>query len=99
MEREEWAEFHTGISWIIRSYLRLRFRVRALEATTNQLLDRLNYEHLEQSLLLELREVLETADLVKYAKASPLAAANDFSLKFIHKMLEYVERQEALRNR
>ena len=98
LERQEWAEFHTDISWIIRSYLRLRFRVRALEATTNQLLDRLNYEQLEQSLLLELREVLETADLVKYAKASPLPAANDFSLKFIHKMLEYVERQEALRN-
>ncbi|WCL82345.1 hypothetical protein PPO43_04420 [Saprospira sp. CCB-QB6] len=98
LERNEWADYHTGISWIIRTYLHRRFKIKALEATTNQLLAQVSYDQLEQTLILDLREVLETADLVKYAKASPLAAANDFALKFIHKMLEYVEQQEALRN-
>lgn len=93
LEEKAFAEFHTEVSLIIRKYLHNRFRLKALEAPTSEILPQVNYEHLEESLILDLKEVLETADLVKYAKASPLDRANQFALDYIQRMLDYVQRR------
>ncbi len=85
--------FHTQISLIIRTYLNGRFGIKALESPTSEILPQVTFEHLEESLILELKEVLETADLVKFAKASPLDQANLFAMDFIRKMIAYVQRR------
>jgi hypothetical protein len=47
-------------------------------------------EDLNTVLKNNLKEVLETADLVKYAKASPLAAANQFAIDYIRNLTAFV---------
>lgn len=88
---EAYAEFHAEASLIIRKYLHNRFGLKALAAPTSEILPQVTYEHLEESLIVDLKEVLETADLVKFAKASPLGRANQFALDYIPRMLDYVQ--------
>jgi len=84
----EFQEYHTAISLIIRNYLYNRFQLKALEATTNQILQMVNYDYITERLQSELKEVLETSDLVKYAKASPLDSANEFAANFIRQLIK-----------
>ena len=50
---------------------------------------------------MELKELLETADLVKFAKASPLAVADKFAADYIRKLVNWVIEAEkaALENK
>jgi hypothetical protein len=93
LAEKEFAAFHTEASSIIRTYLNQRFKIKALESPTSEIIPQVNYEHLEESLIIDLKEVLETADLVKFAKASPLDTANKFALQYIRRMVDYVQHQ------
>jgi hypothetical protein len=83
----QFSEYHESISWIVRDYLHERFRIKALEAITSEILESVNNEHMSDALKRDLKELLETADLVKYAKASPLASANEFAAEYIRKLV------------
>jgi hypothetical protein len=91
IEEKRFADYHQGMSFIIRTYLHNRFGLNALQSTTQEVLKMVNYEHLPDTLQKEMKEVLETADLVKFAKASPLDRANQFSIDFIKKMVDAVQ--------
>ena len=74
-------EFHSDLTEILRKYIEERFRVRALESTTDEIMDGMqeNGGAGTESLTL-LRRILVTADLVKFAKARPLEQENEESL-------------------
>lgn len=73
-------QYQTELTDILRQYIEDRFYVNALEKTTDEILDGL-YELAEQqkSSLQNLKQILQLADLVKFAKYKPLADENQLS--------------------
>lgn len=70
-------EYYSEIAEIIRVYLENRYQVKALELTTNEIINRLKFENVNPDHKFSLREILETADLVKFAKAKPSETDNE----------------------
>lgn len=64
-------EYETELTFIIRNFLKLQYDVPALEATTGELIGLLQGKGFDPAQLAQLRSVLEVADLVKFAKATP----------------------------
>jgi hypothetical protein len=65
-------EYHSELTYIIREYIEERFQVPALESTTDDLMvDIRKKTSLQAGLYTDLKEMLETADLVKFAKVVP----------------------------
>lgn len=82
-------EYHSELTEIIRRYIENRYSVMALEQTTDEILSILkNSSMLEQPQYELLYQMLQLADLVKFAKVIPLPDENDISIKnaylFIH---------------
>ena len=73
-------QFQTELTDILRQYIEDRFAVNAMEKTSDEILDEL-YELSEQqkSSLSNLKQVLQLADLVKFAKYKPLPDENQLS--------------------
>lgn len=75
-EQDRSKEYFSTLSDIVRIYLEERFGVTAMEQTTDELLALLKKQNDSRSELRkvrpELKLILRTADLVKFAKANPL---------------------------
>lgn len=71
-------EYYTRLTDTLRLYLEERFGFSAMEMTTHEIIDRLQAE--DPMKVAELRELFETADLVKFAKYSTLINENDRNL-------------------
>ena len=77
LERAEIKEYYSELTFIIRKYLDEKVYDKALESTTDQLIDRLNI--LQEGNQIELSKddiknieaILKRADLVKFAKSAP----------------------------
>ncbi len=70
-------EYQSQLTFIVREYLENRYGTQALESTTNQILKQLEPIHFSKDWKQKLREMLELADLVKFAKAEPPIEAHD----------------------
>ena len=69
--------FHTELTDILRRYIEERYEVAAMECTTDQILEELRELTMTQkSSYNNLREVLQMADLVKFAKYEPVPDEN-----------------------
>lgn len=80
-------EYYDRLTQIVRTYIESRFQIDAREMTTAQLLHALAESENEVALH-EVRELFETADLVKFAKMQTSTSDNECSMKYA---LEYVE--------
>lgn len=69
----EIKKYQTELTYTIREYLENRFSINALESTTDQITKSLKDEDFSVSHENALREILQMADLVKFAKANPPA--------------------------
>jgi hypothetical protein len=88
------ALYHEGVSFIVRTYLSEKFGIMALESITAKIIDEIAATPLSDELKAELKGLLQTADLVKYAKASPLPAADKFAEEYIRRLVKYVIEME-----
>lgn len=80
-ERGDLKQYHTDLTYAIRAYLEDQFNEPALESTTRQLSDLLEHDPaFPNDWLPRLREILQVADLVKFAKATPPA---DYHERFL----------------
>ncbi len=71
-------EYYTRLTDIIRLYIEERFSIPAMEETTDELLQSFREKGEHKQLHFEiLRQLLTTADLVKFAKEKPLPDEND----------------------
>ncbi|MBK8562395.1 MAG: hypothetical protein IPN76_03375 [Saprospiraceae bacterium] len=75
-QQQMWQEgnvkgYHSALTYIVREYLEGRYGIQALEQTTDEMLAQLRSGEFDMSLSQRLGEVLQTADLVKFAKAQP----------------------------
>jgi len=92
LDEGDFKSYHTQISFILREYLGNRFGVRALETPISYFLPQLvNHDYLRSSLFTELKTVLEHADLIKFAKASPLDVANEKAKSLSYALIHHVQ--------
>ncbi len=64
-------EHYSLLTSILREYLERRYGIRALEQTSDEILDQLRLQRLSLSLLEDTQQLLSVADLIKFAKADP----------------------------
>jgi hypothetical protein len=82
-------EYHVELTDILRKYIEERFRVPALEQTTAEIIESLiSQPECAVSARQRVNKILELADMVKFAKALPVATENESSMveavEFVH---------------
>jgi len=75
-------EYYSELTDIIRVYIEERFDVMAIEMTTHEILDDLKEHPINGEAMKKLKDSLELADLVKFAKANPEPLENDTCLNY-----------------
>ena len=73
-------EYYTELSDVLRKYIERRFQINALEMTTDEILVLFKRDKNTQSVYQNLRQILQLADLVKFAKIQPLENENELSI-------------------
>lgn len=71
IRRGKMKEYFLELSEILRRYFERRFEILAVESTTSEILRDLKDKELPEPLRQKIQEVLEAADLVKFAKWMP----------------------------
>lgn len=91
--------YYIELSNIVRTYLENRFKVQAMEQTSAEILDTFQHaKHLTDNQITMLRQILNTADMAKFAKAKPMANENDLSLKNAFTLVEETKLMEQAEN-
>lgn len=88
LDQGEVNVFQTQLTYILREYLEGRYGVNALESTTDDILESLRHIALSDEWRLQLRQMLQTADLVKFAKAEPPLS---FHVEALYSVKTFVE--------
>ena len=70
-------EYQSELTHIIREYLENRFKIRALESTTGEIMSALRRENQVRDWLEQLSQILNMADMIKFAKAKPELGVHD----------------------
>lgn len=70
-------EFYSELSHILRGYLEDQFTMPALESTTDELIGLLKKRQFDEEIVAKMRNLLVTADLVKFAKSKPSTEIHD----------------------
>lgn len=73
-------EYYTLITDTLRKYIVDRFNVNAMEMTSGEILDFIRSQNEARSVYDNLRQILQLADFVKFAKWNPLPDENDLTL-------------------
>ena len=81
-------EYYTTLTDILRIYLQDRFAINALEMTTSQITRALNQNPETRSHNDMIRQILEVADFVKFAKVRPMPEDN---VRSFNSALQFVE--------
>jgi len=89
-QHDKVKDYYTRLTDIIRVYLEERYEVRAMEQTTQEILVQFKGEssQIKGKLFTGLQKTLDTADLVKFAKYTPLADENHFVLVNAYTLVE-----------
>lgn len=82
-------DYYTGLSETIRRYIEHRFHILALESSTSDITHIVKSQKIiDKTLQPNLTELLETADLVKFAKHEPLASDH---IKYLEQAYYFVK--------
>lgn len=76
---ENQKAYYTKLTEVLRKYIEERFGFNAMEMTSSEIISRLQQDG-DRKMIEELRELFNTADLVKFAKYSTLINENDANL-------------------
>jgi hypothetical protein len=79
-QQGEVKQYYSELSDIIRDYLENRYRVKTQESTTDEIFAALKHKRIVSRNRELLRQILQLADLVKFAKENPLPADNEQSM-------------------
>ena len=80
-------KYQSDLTYTIREYMEGRYDIQALESTTDEISRSLASTDLDHTQISELKEILQIADLVKFAKATP---TNDINEEFLTKAKNFV---------
>ncbi len=90
--QEDWKKgqvksYQSDLTYTIREYLENRYNIKALESTTDEIIRALAQNNFDSVHEKDLKEILQIADLVKFAKAQP---AEDLNEVFLDKAKSFV---------
>ena len=75
-------EYHSELTEILRNYIEEGFNIPALESTSYEIMEQLKARQgFSNQVLEKVNHLLQTADMVKFAKSIPLPQENDAALK------------------
>ncbi len=89
---EEQKDYYTALTDVLRQYLDERFGINAMEMTSSEIIERLQQE--DPGKIDELKEVFQTADLVKFAKYFTHDNESDFYLSSVVHFIEETKQAE-----
>ncbi len=92
-QKNQFKEYYSSITDTLRKYVSERYGVNAMESTTDEIMTSLDGIVDDKADCNQLRNVLETADFVKFAKHEPLPDENDMAMK--HAM-EFVQKTRSV---
>ncbi len=98
--QDEYKRYYSELTDIVRSYLEEDVHVSALESTTDQLIDKLEILKdagelkLEDDTIKQFKRILQTADLVKFAKSKPATTIAEEDRKSVEQIV--IKTKEAL---
>lgn len=79
-------EYYTSLTDVLRQFISERFGFNAMEMTSEEIIDRLDHEA-DKDKADELRQVLSTADLAKFAKYSTAGVENEQNLQSVARFI------------
>ncbi|RZK81000.1 MAG: hypothetical protein EOO92_06140 [Pedobacter sp.] len=79
-QQDQVKEYHSELADIVREFLEKRYRIRAMEQTSDEILSGLKHMELTAENRSRLKQILILADLVKFAKQKPLNTDNEQSM-------------------
>ncbi len=88
-------EYHSRITEIIRRYFEERFGLPALELTTSEAMEQLRSKKETEPIQELTYQFLSNADLVKFAKFSPVGSVNEEMLKQAYEIVEKTKDAQA----
>ena len=92
-------EYYSGLTDIAREYIEGQFQVNAVEMTTDDILREVSELHFDASLFGKLKNTMELADLVKFAKYSASALESDNAMSdmtdFVNDSYAHYQAQQA----
>jgi hypothetical protein len=91
-------EYQSQLSHIIREYVESRYEILALESTTDEILRDLKEKDFNEDLKGNLNEMLQLADLVKFAKAEPPLERHEQLMKFAEDFVRQTKKQPIVEN-
>jgi len=86
--------YHITLSEILREYIENRFKIQALEQTTEEILYAFRNVAVDKDSIVKLKQTLILADLVKFAKEQPLPNENENSLTNSYEFITDTKREE-----
>ncbi len=89
----EQKEYYTQLTDTLRKYIRERFGFNAMEMTSSEIMEHLQSTG-DDTMINELRELFNTADLVKFAKYSSLLGEKDMNLVKAINFIDQTKRDE-----
>jgi hypothetical protein len=87
-------EYYTQITDTLRRYIYRRFGINAMEMTSYEILNIITRENDARSVYDTLKQILQLADLVKFAKWHPLPDENDLSLAYSYLFVNQTKMDE-----
>ena len=88
-EQGRTKEYYTELTDIVRKYIDDQWDIGAMEMVTTEILDALKDSEIHEEVLKRLYQAFSVADLVKFAKFTPMPTDNDMAFKDCR---EFVER-------
>nr|WP_240484926.1 BatD family protein [Arenibacter latericius] len=98
--QDDYKSYYSELTDIVRSYLEEEVQVSALESTTDQLIDKLEMMKdagklkLEHETIQQFKKVLQTSDLVKFAKSKPETSVAEADRKSVEQIV--IKTKEAI---
>ena len=98
-EAKLWQEgklkpYYSTLTDILREYIENRFRIQALEQTTDEILYSFRHVSIDEESKSKLKQVLVLADLVKFAKEQPLPSENEMSITIGYDFINGTKKEE-----
>ncbi len=88
-EESRIKEYQSKLTHVLREYLENRFSIKALEQTTDEIADSLSKLSISEKDTNTIKNILQIADLVKFAKAKP---GEDIHKKFLVDTIDFVNK-------
>ncbi len=96
-QKGEYKEYYTRLSDIVRVYIDMRFSMNSMESTTGEIMDEISvFEVVEGEPADSLRQVLELADMVKFAKFKPDSSDCELSMEQAWSFISMTRKEKAV---